>query len=318
MFQINTIQEKGWVKYELINTNNNTTVGIIPQCGAMLHEFSITKSNKQINIVEQYESFDDFNANAESKGFKSSKLSPFVCRMKNGEYNFENKNYKTAGFYLPPHAIHGLIYKQPFNVTNTASNKNEASIELLFEYRANDIGYPFNYDCVVAYLLKNDNSLFITTKIINQSSCNIPIADGWHPYFSFGKNINDAEIYFNSAKMIEFDETLIPTGALLDYNNFNNLKKLGDSFFDNCFLLKVANNTEPVCILKDAETNLQLAITPIANYTYLQIYTPPHRKSIAIENLSATPDAFNNGMGLRILKPDEEVDFVVKYEIAML
>ena len=52
------------------------------------------------------------------------------------------------------------------------------------------------------------------------------------------------------------------------------------------------------------------------NYPYLQMYTPPHRNSIAIENLSGTPDCFNNGMGLMELAPGESARFVTRYKIS--
>jgi aldose 1-epimerase len=45
------------------------------------------------------------------------------------------------------------------------------------------------------------------------------------------------------------------------------------------------------------------------------LYTPPHRRSIAIENLSSAPDAFNNGIGLISLDPDHTRTFSVRYVI---
>jgi aldose 1-epimerase len=50
----------------------------------------------------------------------------------------------------------------------------------------------------------------------------------------------------------------------------------------------------------------------------LQIYTPEDRKSIAIENLSSAPDAFNNGMGLLVLEPGETKMFTTTYQIVPL
>lgn len=63
---------------------------------------------------------------------------------------------------------------------------------------------------------------------------------------------------------------------------------------------------------------VQLEIRPDKQYPYLQIYTPPHRNSIAIENLSAAPDAFNNKMGLITLQPGENIIFTTTYKITPL
>jgi aldose 1-epimerase len=78
------------------------------------------------------------------------------------------------------------------------------------------------------------------------------------------------------------------------------------------------DNSMPAGILKDEKTQIQLSIITDTSYPYLQVYTPPHRKSIAIENLSSPPDSFNNGMGLIIAKPGEQYSFVTSYQIALL
>src|SRR5436190_21486990 len=100
-------------------------------------------------------------------------------------------------------------------------------------------------------------------------------------------------VQYQSKLMIEFDDNLLPTGNYLPYNTFNSMKQFGDTFLDNCFEL---NETGTIaCTLKNEKNGLQLNIIPASSYPYLQIYTPPHRDSIAIENLSSAPDAFNNG-----------------------
>jgi aldose 1-epimerase len=71
----------------------------------------------------------------------------------------------------------------------------------------------------------------------------------------------------------------------------------------------------PHCTLKDDQLGLALYIYPERSYPYLQIYTPPHRKSIAIENLSSAPDAFNNKMGLIELGPEDSQAFQTRYRI---
>jgi aldose 1-epimerase len=44
-------------------------------------------------------------------------------------------------------------------------------------------------------------------------------------------------------------------------------------------------------------------------YNFLQVYTPPHRNTIAIEPMTCLADAFNNKKGLIILKPSETASF---------
>jgi aldose 1-epimerase len=83
---------------------------------------------------------------------------------------------------------------------------------------------------------------------------------------------------------------------------------------DNGFLLR--DNNSPLCVLKNERISVEFISAK--NYPYLQLYIPGSRDSIAIENLSAAPDAFNNGMGLTILEPGEKVDFETVIRISSL
>ena len=317
MFSIKEKSENGFDKIVLCDESSGTVAEVIPACGALLHSFAVLNKGVMLNLVDHYADADEFKNNAEALGFKSCKLSPFVCRMKNGRYHFGEADHTIEKFYLAKNAIHGLIYDALFTVTEIQATNENATVTMRHQYRGEDKGYPFNYDCLISYQLKKENALTVTTEIINKDEGSIPIADGWHPYFSFGSSINDLQLEFQSREILEFDEELISTGKLIPYQEFGSLKNIGDVFFDNCFTLNFSE-CQPMLVLRDSSQQLQLEIHPDKSYPYLQIYTPPHRKSIAIENLSAAPDAFNNAMGLITLTPGETALFKTTYKIASL
>lgn len=317
MFSIYNLTKDGFDIIRLADSETKTQVEVIPACGSLLHSFVIFHNNQFLNIIDNYNNKKEFDIEMEAKGFKSAKLSPFVCRMKDGEYHYGEQNYKVKKFYLGSDAIHGLIYEAPFEIILQEATEEKATLELLHHYKASDAGYPFNYDCRVVYELRKNNSLTISTTIINRSEGMIPISDGWHPYFKFGGTIDDCQLEFQSKEIVEFDERLIPTGKLISYQEFGSLKKIGDTFLDNCFTVNFAE-CQPMLILRDPVQKIQLEIKPDKSYPYLQIYTPPHRQSIAIENLSSAPDAFNNGMGLISLAPGEECSFFTEYIVRSL
>ena len=118
----------------------------------------------------------------------------------------------------------------------------------------------------------------------------------------------------DSREQLEFDETLLPTKFIVRDERFVHGSLLKNVSLDNCFLL--TNPGKSVCTLKNNE--LQLTIVPDASYPFLQVYTPSHRKSIAIENLSAAPNAFNNNLGLVFLEPNKEYHFTTKYSARSL
>ncbi|MGH2565590.1 MAG: aldose 1-epimerase, partial [Ginsengibacter sp.] len=295
----------------------NTYAVILPAFGAILHSFVINKNGKSINVIESYKTADDFLNNHESSGFLGSKLSPFVCRLKNGSYHFGEKKYKFEKFYLGKNAIHGKLYNKPFKVTAQTCNELHASLTMKYEYRAEDKGYPFNYDCLVTWQLEGDNKLSVTTECINKDAGLIPIQDGWHPYFNLGDSVNGLQLEFQSKEMVEFNSSLIPTQNLIPYSEFNSLKKIDDTFFDNCFTLNM-HACQPLCVLRNPLKKMEIEIYPGKSYPYLQVYIPPPRKTIAIENISGAPDAFNNGMGFITLEPGESSLFKTSYKIKLL
>lgn len=317
MFSIEKKKENGFEKIILKDNSANTSVVILPSCGAILHAFEIFHNGNGVNVIQSYSSEDDFKNNHESKGFLGSKLSPFVCRLHHGKYKFGEKKYTIEKFYLDKSAIHGLIYDKAFTLASETSNNLHACVTMKYEYRKEDAGYPFNYDCVITWQLEKENKLLVTTECINKDKGLIPMQDGWHPYFNLGDSIDDLQLEFQSKEMVEFNSNLIPTQNLIPYSEFTSLKKIDDTFFDNCFTLNI-DACQPLCVLRNPLKKIEIEIYPGKSYPYLQIYIPPHRKTIAIENLSGAPDAFNNGMGFITLEPGESALFKTSYKIKLL
>jgi aldose 1-epimerase len=288
---------------------------IWPGCGAILNSWQVHMHNRSWQLVDGYDSLDDFKSNCEKKGFRSCKLSPFVCRMHHGKYVFDEKELTIEKFYLGDHAIHGLLYDIPFTVISTYADENNAVVILQHKYHSEDKGYPFQYELQVTYTLSERNQLGIATSVTNTDKHAIPITDGWHPYFALGRAVDELELSMQTSDMLEFDATLIPTGEFLPYTVFNQPASLKDVEFDNCFRLRQSRQA-PACSIINRKDNIQLSIYPDISYPYLQVYIPPHRNSIAIENLSAAPDAFNNQIGLIYLDPKETMSFSTSFRVS--
>jgi aldose 1-epimerase len=309
------VEEKDSVQTIILKDESNDTTVEIYSFGALLNAFTVTAKNKRINVIDAYTSPTDAKENI-TKGFKSAKLSPFVCRMNKGEYVFAEETHKIDKFYLGNEAIHGLLYDAQFIISATGRDETHAFVELTYEYKNKNEGYPFPYSASVIYTLYENNMLAIKTIVTNTGEMAMPLNDGWHPYFQLGESVNDLQVQFNSDTMVEFSDHLLPTGKFVSNPKFETMQKFGDTFLDNSFLLK--DHSSPSCIVRDDKSGLALTITANASYPYLQVYSPPHRKSIAIENLSSLPDSFNNGIGLIIAKPGEQYSFVTSYQITIL
>jgi aldose 1-epimerase len=309
--------QSGWDVVLLEDQISNTRVEIVPVAGAILNGFEINKTFDDIpnrwNIIDGYDGLEDFKVRVHS-GFRSAKLSPFVCRLKNGKYTWKGIDYTIDKFMLNGSALHGLLYDAPFQIVGTHSNDNNCSVEMEYIYKGELAGYPFPYRCRVSYILSENNTLEISTKIENLSTETIPITDGWHPYFKLRGIVDDYWLQIASNEMLEYDDILLPTGNYTMDNRFEAGRKIGDAKIDNGFRL---NKQRMACTLLNPESNIKIEWLNTIGYPFLQVYIPEDRKSIAIENLSSSPDAFNNGIGLIHLEPKVlkffETKFMVSY-----
>lgn len=297
-----------------LKNHQSQTSAEIYAFGGILNAFSIYIDGKNTNLVAGFSSVSDAIENI-TNGFKSAKLSPFVCRMELGKYKWDEELFQTEKWFLGKHAIHGIIYDAVYQIQTTKADENSASVELYYSYPGNEKGYPFPYLIQVLWKLEKENKLTVTTTITNASAISIPISDGWHPYFTLGDTVDDYTLQIDSKQQVEFDAELIPSGELIKDERFTNGNLMKGVFLDNCFLLDKSIE-HPKCILSNK--NLQLTIQPIINYPYMQFYTPDDRKKIAIENLSSAPDAFNNKMGLQILEPQNTINFSTSYSAAII
>jgi aldose 1-epimerase len=312
-FSVQILNNENFSTIILENKVEKTSIEVF-QFGAILNAFNVPTKESFINIIDGFSNSHDAQ-NHITDAFKSAFLSPFTCRMKGGMYTHNNKQYTTNKFILKPHAIHGLIYDVKYSIDNVVALEEEAVAELSYIYTGNENGYPFNYTVKHSYSLQKNCSLSIHTTVTNNGIETIPYAQGWHPYFTLGEKVDNCTFQIASNKMIEFDETLIPTGNILEYSKFVEPQKLKDTQLDNCFDVQTANHNK-VCTLSN--NTLSLNIFNTKNYPYLQVYTPPHRNSIALENLSGTPDCFNNHIGLMLIEPNTSVNFTTLYNVQSL
>jgi aldose 1-epimerase len=246
----------------------------------------------------------------EKNGFKSGKMNPFSCRLKNGKFTHEATTYTIDKFYLGAHALHGIIYDALFEIDHTECNDEKGTITLSFKYHGIDKGFPFQYEIHIQWTFEKDNKVSVCTSLQNNDLKSFPMMDGWHPYFKLGENIDDCTIQFYNKGLLEYNSELIPTGNFIPNNEFEQAKALLDLELDNGYLLADEN---PKCTFENCR--YKLVVTPDKHYAYLQLYTPPGRKSIAIENLSAAPDCFNNKMGLHIMQPQEVWSLTTQYQL---
>lgn len=315
MFSIKTKTENGFSIFVLKDEESGCFAEVIPGCGATLHAFGVQNSHKNFQVIDHYESKEQFEDQVESLGYKSCKLSPFVCRLQNGAYSFGGDDLQIENIGGGKHALHGLLYKKEFAVISEVANEMHAEISMIYSYRRENTGYPFDYDCIITYGLSGDCKLHLRTECINQSGKGlIPVQDGWHPYFDLGLKVDELELEFQSTEQYIFNKELVPTGEKIAYEEFSSIKPIGSIHLDNSFILD-QQECQPLCVVRNKKAGVEIQLFPADSYPILQIYTPPERQSIAIENLSGPPNAFNMGKGFITLEAGQSAVFETAYRI---
>jgi aldose 1-epimerase len=230
----------------------------------------------------------------------SALLTPWVNRVRNGNYSFKGKNYQ-----LPinepalGNAIHGLLARKSFTLVKQSSS----SVTLKHEYKGEEPNYPFPFQFQYTYTLTDSGALEVTFEAKNTGSGSLPFACGWHPYFSFpDTKVDDLEINFKPISRFLSDSQMIP----LKEENLNGKQqfKFSTDKIDHVFRLEPMEIHRTEFIDTKHQKRLILEQSSIL-FPFLVVFQPEGFSSVAIEPMTANTDAFNTGDGLIELAPSE-------------
>ncbi len=240
----------------------------------------------------------------------SALLTPWVNRVRNGNYSFKGKNYQ-----LPinepalGNAIHGLLARKSFTLVNQSSS----SITLMHEYKGEEPNYPFPFQFQYTYTLTDSGTLEVTFEALNTGIGPLPFACGWHPYFSFpDTTVADLEINFKPISRFLSDSQMIP----LKEENLNGKQqfKFSTDKIDHVFRLEPMEIHRTEFIDTKHQKRLILEQSSIL-FPFLVVFQPEGFSSVAIEPMTANTDAFNTGDGLIELAPSEAFSGQIRLSI---
>ena len=257
---------------------------IFPNLGGSIQELIID----DINIIKGI-SFDDSGISDYLVKYQSAVLFPFPNRLEDGQYTFEGTLYRfPLNHTETKNAIHGFINDKPFEVIRITNN----SLKLEFNSDG-DEAFPFNYSFGINFVFSKRH-LQVQFSIDNRGDHAFPFGLGWHPYFQLN-SFEGNTLEFSGDKIYTTTERLIPNSSEEHENSIIEIEKAS---LDTAYRL-----IRPEIRLRTPLYELQMQ-TP--EDCYLQIYTPADKQSIAIEPMTCIANAFNNGIGLKILQPKEK------------
>lgn len=310
MFKIEEIHFGNIIVYRLKNIENGEFADVLPALGGILNAFTVNTNKGLCSVIDGFENDKDFFS-SNSHSFKSNVLFPFPNRIEEGHYFFEGKEFQLdVNFPQENNSIHGLVYNKPFKVNETSITPDSCQITMSYD-SSGEIGYPFPFCLSITYRLLQ-GELQCATVITNTGTTRMPYGFGWHHYFKTGNMIDVNSLSFSSTAMLEVNSQMIPNGGSIEYKEYASIKTLGNTQFDNCFRLE--EGAETAVVLKDEPSRLSIILKfNSVDFPYLQVYTPPARKTIALEPMTCAPNAFNNKLGLQVLEAGEvkSLDFTI-------
>jgi len=286
----------------LKNEKTGALVGIIPELGGRLNALYLEGHDQVHSLI--LGASDEHDINRSIAAYWGVKLFPFPNRLAQGIYTVNQRTYQ---FPLNEperqNSLHGLVHQLPFKLEGIEEHTDRIAATLSFESDGTIPAYPFRFKLKVIYTLSYQN-LTLQTSVENLESHKIPVASGWHPYISTGTAIDKLKLRIPGRQYLEVNERLLPTGNYIDHHDFEELQVIKDTCFDTCFT--VNQEEKATTIVEDPVKNLRINIhqkTGKHHYNYIQYYTAEDRKSIAIEPLSAPPNALQTGIDLLLLEP---------------
>ena len=301
----------------LINKTNGEYVEIIQDLGAALNDLVVLGADGKMHSLVQGNRSEAEIREEHHRSFKGNKLLPYPNRIKGGEYVFQGTNYQfPIHFKGEQNSIHGFVHNRSFDLKEQSEGGDGAYVLLSYNYSGLEQGYPFPFEAQIKYAFDN-SGLTVSTTIKNTHSEVIPIADGWHPYFTLGNDAGDWELKMPKVQQLVVDEQMIPTGEKFDYDDFTEYKLIQNTLFDTCFELKQRSAKETVSI-RNNELALDIwSDSREGKYSHLQVFIPSHRRSIAVEPMNCAPNVFNDDIQSCYLLPGNklELDFGLRWSL---
>lgn len=317
MFQLDTQVVEG---HPLLHLHDNAGVEAVfaPTLGARVLRLSLRHAPdaRPSTVLDTGLSGSDL-ANLRSQ---SAILAPWPNRIAGGQYSWQGTSYQLPITEAPRgNAIHGLVAAAPWVRVSDPTGGIEDGV-IAFEHAyAGSQGYPFSFRLRVLYHLQPDH-LAVTWLVRNEHHASMPFGLGWHPYFQLGDAADKLELRIPATTLFDVDDKRIPTGEQPYVGPFRLLHNIGDSKLDDCFRVAADGDTggdgvANTLLINPITGRSLVLVQPAGAFPFIQIFTPEHRKTVALEPMTCPPDVYNQPIGLIELAPGDTWRASVRVEL---
>jgi aldose 1-epimerase len=234
-------------------------------------------------------------------------LAPWPNRVRDATWTHDGETLRLA--VTEParnNALHGLLAFSPYS----AVEQSDSAITLAATVFP-QTGYPFQVDTTVRYELQDDG-VTVTHGFENAGAARVPVAVGAHPFFRLGDvPTQELVLTLDAATRFEVDARLNPLREVpvdgTDYD-LRSGRRVGDLSLDTAFGGVTRGGVHTLA----SADGRSVEIWQDDSFGYVQVFITDlfpdgdgFARAIAIEPMTAPPDALNSGLGLIWLEPGE-------------
>lgn len=210
------------------------------------------------------------------------------------------------------HANHGLLADTEYDVISQVSQRIE--LRALIEGRP---GYPFEIEVTVGYEL-DDRGVRVSHAVRNLGSRVAPFAVGAHPYLRLGDEpVEDLTLEIVADRALDIDASHIPRGEFAVEGSAWDLRggiPVGSIVRHAAYTgLDITRGAVVHRLRSGTGRTVELWADP--DYGWVQVYVAAgfesdggSRTAVAVEPMTAPPNALRTGEGLRWLEPGDRWD----------
>jgi aldose 1-epimerase len=262
--------------------------------------------------VDGADVLDGYGADEPCTSGRGQVLIPWPNRLEDGSYEFDGQRHQLE-LNEPErrNAIHGLVRSERWTV-----REREPHRVVMEHVLSAQPGYPFRLALSIDYSLALDG-LTVRTTATNAGEVPCPYGAGAHPYLAVGTETVDALIlHVPASTVLHPDERGLPlAGESVEGTeyDFRRPRPVGSTKLDHAFtdLVRDADGLARVALsgLRPGEA-VELWVDE--SYGYLQLFTGDQlpdvdRRSLAVEPMTCSGNAFRTGEGLIRLEPGASV-----------
>jgi aldose 1-epimerase len=254
---------------------------------------------------------DGFDETEMCRAARGQLLMPWPNRIGDGAYSFDGRDLQLA-LSEPDrrNASHGLVRWAAWS----PEEHTATSISLGYRLMA-QTGYPWTLDLHVLYDLSADG-LTVTQTATNPGTRPAPYASGAHPYLCPGPGPVDGwELTVPASERLLSDERQLPvgvedvTGTPYDFRVTRPVRGI---VLDHAFG-DLARDEDGVAtaVVRDPRSGRGVALWVDEHHRWLMVFSADDgwdipRQALAVEPMTAPPDAFRSGEDLLVLAPAGE------------